>query len=155
MLWNGQTADLEARLEAMTQTRSPAIDDLVNKLKATQKNDWQYLEVKQLAEILARYREKMRLAIREYRLLKQTLAAETDAIEKLYLGYEGMFMRDHLRDGLRLYVMINRDFHEAYRSYFEALKNPVEVIPLPLAMMPAPKRKVSVANRMLRGRNAA
>lgn len=101
---------------------SASVENLVAKLKGTGSNAWNYLEVKQLAEILARHREKTKLAVREYRLLKQALAAETDAIEKLYLGYEGMFMRDHLRDALRLYVMINRDYHDAYRAYMDGLK---------------------------------
>lgn len=99
-----------------------SVDSLVAKLKGTGQKTWNYLEMKQMAEILARHRTKTKLAVREYRLLKQALAAETDAIEKLYLGYEGMFMRDHLRDALRLYVMINRDYHEALDTYMNGLK---------------------------------
>lgn len=107
-----------------------SVDSLVAKLKDTGRNAWNYLEVKQMAEILARHREKTKLAVREYRQLKQALAAETDAIEKLYLGYEGMFVRDHLRDALRLYVMINRDYHEAYKAYMDGLKaDKIAVIP--------------------------
>lgn len=128
------------------------IEELVAKLKATRSEAWQYLEVKQLAEILSRHREKLRLAVREYRLLKQTLAAETDAIEKLYLSYEGMFMRDHLRDTLRLYLIVNRDYHEAYESYFDAVKNPpVETYAFPLMMEPVmkalPGKRLSVQRR--------
>ena len=84
------------------------VETLIQKMKAAQKPVWQYLEIKQMAEILARHREKARLAVREYRLYKRTYAAEHDAIEKLYLGYEGMFLRDHLRDTLRLYLIITR-----------------------------------------------
>lgn len=102
--------------------RARALDDLVTKLESLRRDHYEYLEVKQLAEILARQRDKTRAAIREYRDLKRAITAEADAIEKLYLGYEGMFMRDHLRDALRLYVMVNRDFHEAWRSYMDALK---------------------------------
>ena len=104
-------------------------------MKTAQKPSWQYLEIKQMAEILARHREKARLAVREYRLYKRTYAAEHDAIEKLYLGYEGMFLRDHLRDSLRLYLMVNRDYHEAYRSYMTALKTPPEVKVTPIVMV--------------------
>lgn len=88
---------------------------------------WQYLEVKQLAEILVRQREKLRRAIRDYRAHKRVWAAQTDAVEKLYLGYEGMFMRDHLRDAIRLYVFVNRDYHEAWRGYMAALEGPCEI----------------------------
>lgn len=108
-------------------------------MKAAQKPVWQYLEIKQMAEILARHREKARLAVREYRLYKRTYAAEHDAIEKLYLGYEGMFLRDHLRDTLRLYLMVNRDYHEAYRNYMAALKAPQQVTVKPIVMMDGKK----------------
>jgi hypothetical protein len=120
----------------MQKTQSVAA--LISKLKENRQHQWQYLEVKQLAEILARHREKLRLAIREYRLLKTTIAAETDAIEKLYLNYEGMFLRDHLRDALRLYVMINHDYHEAYAAYLEEARKPADmVIPVPAELLPA------------------
>ena len=38
------------------------ISELVTKLKSARKDSWQYLEVKQMGEILARHREKARLA---------------------------------------------------------------------------------------------
>jgi|GEM_PF-1801680 len=98
------------------------IDDLVSKLDGLKRDHYEYLDVKQLAEILARHRSKAREAMAEYRSLKKAAAAETDPVEKLYLNYEGMFLRDHLRDALRLYVMINHDFHAAYRSYMDGLK---------------------------------
>ncbi|MBU6234336.1 MAG: hypothetical protein KGQ41_00690 [Alphaproteobacteria bacterium] len=102
----------------------PALDTLMDRLQATRTEGWQYLEVKQMAEILARHREKARMAVREYRMHKRTQMAEHDAIEKLYLGYEAMFLRDHVRDAVRLYILVNRDFHEAQRSYLEGLKAP-------------------------------
>lgn len=120
-----------------TMNNTRTIEALVSRLKGTRKDAYQYLEVKQLAEILARHRARARAAVREYRLLKQTLEAETDQIEKLYLGYEGMFVRDHLRDALRLYLMINRDFHEAYRSYMKDAKEAANQIPAILLDMPA------------------
>lgn len=126
-------------------TRAKIFADLVTKLAATKEGGWQYLEVKQMSEILARHREKARMCVREYRILKKTIAAETDPIEKLYLGYEAMFLRDHLRDALRLYVMINHDFHEAYSAYMEEAKNPGPLVtPLPDEFMKP--RSIVVAN---------
>ncbi len=100
-----------------------AIQDLMTKIMSDRTNHgaWQYLEVKQMSDILVRQRDKARQALRDYRQHKRTHMAETDAIEKLYLGYEGIFMRDHLRDALRLYVMVNRDFHAAYNEYMKSL----------------------------------
>jgi hypothetical protein len=117
------------------------ISNLVEKLKETRQDAWQFFEVKQMGDILARHREKARMAIREYRLLKNTQKAETDPIEKLYLGYEGLFMRDHLRDALRLYVMVNHDFHDAYDAYMNEIKSPAPMtVPIPSELLPpAPK----------------
>lgn len=120
-----------------------SIEDLMAKLAATKSQAWQYLEVKQLSEILARHREKLRAAVREYRMHKRTHAAETDPIEKLYLGYEGMFQRDHLRDALRLYVMINHDYHEAYRAYMAALAAPKDIVVTPVVMLDSAKPRVA------------
>lgn len=137
-----------------------AIADLVSKLKATREggmreHSWQYLEVKQMGEILARHREKARLAVREYRILKQTIAAESDAIEKLYLSYEAMFLRDHLRDSLRLYVMVNHDFHEAYGAYMKEVKNPGPlVMPVPAELM-EPRITANPAKKAPSGRKVA
>lgn len=124
---------------------------MVANLKAMKAEGWQYLEVKQLAEILARHREKLRLAVREYRMHKRTHAAEHDAIEKLYLGYEGMFLRDHLRDALRLYVMINHDYHEARKAYMDSLKGPEKVSLKPMVVVEVPPTKKATP----RGRKAA
>jgi hypothetical protein len=129
---------------------STAIDDLMAKLKATKKDAWQYLEVKQLAEILARHREKVRLAVREYRMHKRTHKAENDAIEKLYLGYEGIFLRDHLRDAMRLYLIVNHDYHEAYRAYMADLKAPQVTVITPIVMVDQ-----QVKRQLPRGKKAA
>lgn len=118
------------------------VADLIDKLKQTRKESWQFLEVKQMGEILARHREKARLAIREYRQLKNAKAAETDQIEKLYLGYEGLFMRDHLRDTLRLYMLVNRDYHEAYDAYMNEIKAPAAMsVPIPSELLTDRKAK--------------
>jgi len=136
-------------------TREAIFADLVTRLKATREGGWQYLEVKQMSEILARHREKTRFAVREYRILKDTIAAENDPIEKLYLGYELMFVRDHLRDALRLYVMVNHDFHEAYTAYMEDAKNPSPLdMPVPAELL-APRVVANPAKQAPRRRKAA
>ena len=118
------------------KNKNQAITQMIESLKDTHKGTWQFLEVKQMGDILARHREKARLAIREYRLLKNARIAETDPIEKVYLGYEGLFMRDHLRDTLRLYMMVNHDYHEAYEAYMTEINKPAEmVVPIPSELL--------------------
>ncbi len=128
---------------------SASIAELVSRLRETRKDTWQYLEVKQMGEILSRHREKMRAAMRDYRQLRTALKAEADAVEKLYLGYEGMFARDHLRDTFRLYRLVARDYHDAFDAYMAEIAAPAEIIvPLPAELLP---QKKSGPNR----RNAA
>lgn len=118
-------------------------------MPSLRKESWQFLEVKQMGEILARHREKARLALREYRGLVNAQSAETDAIEKLYLGYESTFMRDHLRDTLRLYMTVSHDYHRAYDAYMNEIKEPA------VLTMPIPSELLTAKPQMKRGRKAA
>ncbi len=100
-----------------------AVQDLLEKLKAP-RVVWLSLdsEVSQLAEIQSRHRQKLKIAVRAYRHHKNRHAAECNELEKLYLGYEGMFMRDHLRDAVKLYLFVNRDYHAAKRFKTQTLR---------------------------------
>lgn len=102
-------------------TRS--IAELAAKIKAIPRDKYDYLEVKQLAEILNRHRIKLRASITEYRTLKSALETQQDAVERLYLGYESLFMRDQLRDAWRLYRLVSIDFHVAFSTYMKAAAN--------------------------------
>lgn len=104
-------------------SHSRSIQDLVAKIKSIPRESYEYFEVKQMAEILARHRERVRASLAEYRALKSAMARENDAVEKLYQGYEAMFQRDHMRDSWRLYRLISNDFHTAYNAYMKAVKN--------------------------------
>lgn len=99
------------------------IADLVAKIKAMPRDQYDYLEVKQLAEILARHRAKLRNFVAEYRTLKDSIETQHDAVERLYLGYEAMFLRDHVRDAWRLYRLVSGDFHVAFNVYMKAAAN--------------------------------
>lgn len=127
----------------MKNAKSAAADTL-RISPSLRKETWQFLEVKQMGDILARHREKARLALREYRQLVNAQKAETDAIEKLYLGYEGTFMRDHLRDTLRLYMTVQHDYHRAYDTYMNEIKAPaMTTMPIPSELLTATSSKRS------------
>ncbi|MCB1537958.1 MAG: hypothetical protein H6865_01165 [Rhodospirillales bacterium] len=134
----------------MKKTSNSSFAELTARLRETRVKAWQYVEVKQMAEILTRHREKLRAAIRDYRTLSEKIAAESDATEKLYLGYEAIFARDHLRDALRLYVMVNHDYHEALEAYLAEMRAPGAIthpLPQPNATRekPAPRRRRDAA----------
>lgn len=91
--------------------------DVHDKLALCETKEVQYLEMKQMGDVLTRFRERTRAMISHYRVWKKAYGDETDGIERVYKAYEGMFMRQQLRDAWRLYLTVNRDYHELYRTY--------------------------------------
>jgi hypothetical protein len=83
-----------------------------------------YLEMKQMAEIMARYRNRVRVMIHHYRRWKADYEREEDRIEKVYRAYEGIFVRRQLADVWQLYLTVNRDYHELLRVYLAHLSQP-------------------------------
>ncbi len=108
---------MAARADTTDKLLHGMVSGILTRTHGLGRDNYQYLEVKQLAEILVRYREKAREAIREMRSWKARAAVEKDDIEKLYLNYEGMFLKDHVRDTVRLYRMVSRDFYDVYGTY--------------------------------------
>lgn len=85
----------------------------------------QYLEMKQMYEILARYRGRVRNMIQFYRQWKAGYDREQDELEKVYLAYEGVFIRKQLHDAWQLYVTVNKDYHDMRHTYLANLsQNP-------------------------------
>lgn len=98
------------------------LDPLREAAPAAKHADWQLLEVKQLAEIAHRYRQKARYALNTLRLIDARRKSESDETERVYANYEAMFARDSLRAAMRLYRISNHDFHHAYAEYMRAVE---------------------------------
>lgn len=98
------------------------VQDIRDRLAACQVKEVQYLEMKQMLEILFRFRERARAMITHYRVWKNAYEAEKDPIERVYKGYEGIFIRQQLRDAWKLYLTVNRDYHEMYRTYMDQIE---------------------------------
>lgn len=86
--------------------------------------DIQYFDLKQLAEIQVRYRNRLRVMIHHYRRWRADYEREQDRVEKIYRAYEGIFVRRQLADSWQLYVTVNRDYHELRRVYLANLRQP-------------------------------
>lgn len=84
----------------------------------------QYLDMKQMGEVLARSRARMRALVTYYRGWQAGYVAETDDVEKTYAAYEGIFIRRQLRDAWTLYVTVNQDYHEMRSVYLASLSQP-------------------------------
>ncbi len=98
------------------------VQDIRDRITDIEKREIQYLEVKQMTDMLIKYREKMRRVLREYREWKTAYEAETDEIEKVYTAYEGIFARRQLQDAWKLYVTVNTDYHDMRRTYLTNLR---------------------------------
>ncbi|HEY0902222.1 MAG TPA: hypothetical protein VGD95_08870 [Micavibrio sp.] len=86
--------------------------------------DISYLDMKQMAEITARYRNRVRVIIHHYRRWKADYQREQDRVEKVYRAYEGIFVRRQLADVWQLYLTVNRDYHALRRVYLAHLRQP-------------------------------
>ena len=100
------------------------VQQLRDRLIHIEGREIQYLEMKQMAEILARFRNRVRVMIHHYRRWKVDYERETDRIEKVYRAYEGIFVRRQLADVWQLYLTVNRDYHELRRVYLANLRQP-------------------------------
>jgi len=102
---------------------SAFVQELKDRIAACELKEVQYFELKQMNDcILPRYRSRVRELINEYRQWKEQYSKEDDQIEKVYKAYDGIFLRNQLKDALRMYEMANKDYHEMQRMYFEGLK---------------------------------
>ena len=64
---------------------------------------------------LKRNRTRMRQLLRDYKEWAQRQSQENDAEEKRYLSYEGMFLRNHFKDGWALYRTVSHEYHQSQR----------------------------------------
>lgn len=96
---------------------------LCDKIAQCEQREIQYLEVKQMGEILERYRTRVRHMLRNLKEWQLRYArCKGDELEQVYTSYEGIFIRNQLRDAWQLYVTVNRDYHEMRRAYLASLK---------------------------------
>ena len=96
--------------------------DIRDRLAACAVKEIHYFELKQMNDlIMPRYRKQAREMVKTYRLWKAGYDAAEDRLERVYRAYEGIFIRQQLRDALKLYWLVNKDYHEMRRIYLEKL----------------------------------
>lgn len=66
-------------------------------------------------EAVKRNRTRMRQIIRDYKEWSARINAERGEQERRYLSYEGMFLRNHFKDGWTLYKTVSRDYHNTLK----------------------------------------
>jgi len=110
-------------LDQMEQKYGAAFtQDVRDRLEACEAREIQYLEMKQMGEIVFRFRERVRGLVNLYRSWKRDFSGEADKVERVYKAHEGHFLRRQLRDAWSLYVLVNKDYHEMYRIYMDQIR---------------------------------
>lgn len=119
---SGQNLSAELFDQMEEKYGSAFMQDIHDRLGACEAREVQYLEMKQMVEIQFRFRERLRGMVNLYRNWKRDVAAEKDNIEKVYKTYDGMFIRRQLNDAWKMYVTVNHDYHEMYRTYMDQIE---------------------------------
>lgn len=83
----------------------------------------QYLDLKQLADLEARFRLHSRAAIWLYRSWKKGEGDARDPVEKHYRELEGALLRRQAEDAVRLYAIIRKDLRRSFQKYKAASGN--------------------------------
>lgn len=65
---------------------------------------------------LERNRSRMKQIIKDYKEWSARIMAEGDEEERRHLSYEGIFLRNHFRDGWSLYKTVSKDYHQTIKA---------------------------------------
>lgn len=117
--------DLEQDVFAPMESKyGPAFTQGIrDKLASVHAREVQYLEMKQMVDILFRFRERARAMLTHYRVWKRDFDCETDDVEKVYKSFEGILLRQQVRDAWKMYLTVNRDYHDMYRAYMAQIED--------------------------------
>ena len=109
------TESIEAILEARFG-RMEAQSLKFGRARVTSK-DIQFGDLKRMAELVDRYRARVRVCIEHYRLWEAAHEIQTDSIERLYAAAEGASLHRRISDTVKLWYFAHRDYHSMRREY--------------------------------------
>lgn len=93
---------------------SQGITDEIDRLE---RRDIQLLEIKELNDLLAEYRARIRTLVRSYRNIRDK--DDKSSLRQLYASHEGVLMRRQIADLWEVYRIITADVHEMTGSYLQ------------------------------------
>lgn len=82
-----------------------------------------YIEVKQMSEILAHYRGETRKAAQSYKLAVGRHYVETDNVIRMYTAKEVQVTRSHLQNMLKIWHTVQKDYHWHYDGYMKQCRS--------------------------------
>jgi len=86
--------------------------------------DIQFGDVKRMADLVDRYRARVRVCIEHYRLWEAAHEIHTDSIERLYAAAEGASLHRRISDTVKLWYFAHRDYHGMRREYLTKCLGP-------------------------------
>lgn len=81
------------------------------------RKDVQFTDVRHMAELVERYRSRVKISIQGYRLWQAAQEIQTDPVERLYGAAEGASLHRHVSDTIKLWYFAHRDYHAMRREY--------------------------------------
>ena len=114
-----KTQSLYGELEARYDTGfSQDISDHVNQLH---RREIMFFDIKELNDMAAEYRERIRTLVPIYRGLKKQSQRHQSIPRQTYASYEGIFIRRQISDLWKLYRTAQTDSHDMTTAYKEQL----------------------------------
>lgn len=91
-----------------------------DKVARLAKRDIQFLEIKELNDLAAEYRGRLRDLLASYRRARGN--AQDDHVRQVYVSYEAIFIRRQIADLWQVYRIVMADSHEMTADYLAQLR---------------------------------
>jgi len=93
----------------------------IDKLARLNQRDIQFLEIKELNDLAAEYRDRLRSLLASYR--SACLDIRSNAVRQVYVSYEAIFIRRQIADLWQVYRIVVADSHEMTADYLAQLRH--------------------------------
>lgn len=81
------------------------------------RGDIQFMDVKMMSELVERYRARVRVCIRGYRIWQSAHDTLKDDVARLYSLAEGALLHRGVSDAVSLWYFAHKDYHAMRRAY--------------------------------------
>jgi len=95
------------------------LQEIADRVACLDKRDIQFLDIKEVNDLAAEYRQRMRALIINYRAAR--VKAPSPTIRQLYGSHESIFIRRQISDLWKVYRILIADSHEMTALYLAQL----------------------------------
>lgn len=97
-------------------TFNQAIQDLHRTGICILSNNPQIIDIKEIEAVLKTYKNKCLQAIHAYKHWKKEYSQQTETVEILYGGIEGIMLRRQAEDAVKLYWVMRQDIYSSLKA---------------------------------------